>query len=83
MIGPWYCKQRNGRSNRLLLAQLLAAADPTLEMVIDLICPSPLALLLSAAGFFCLGLAALMVSGDDSGIELSAMLALASLGSVG
>jgi hypothetical protein len=75
VIGPWYSRDLCPRSNRVVLQQLLANADPTVEVVADT--------LLAAAQFKKVGQAALMAYGDRSAIKLSSMVALASLGSVG
>jgi ribosomal protein S18 acetylase RimI-like enzyme len=83
VLGPWYSAGCCPRENRQLLTILLAAADPAVEIVCDLLASSPLRSLLAAAGFEPGGGAALMVSGDRAGVDLKKMMALASLGSMG
>jgi ribosomal protein S18 acetylase RimI-like enzyme len=83
VLGPWYSATCCPRENRQVLTSLLAAADPAVEIVCDLLASSPLRSLLAAAGFAPGGGAALMVSGDGAGVDLKKMMALASLGSMG
>ena len=83
IIGPWYSRDLCLHANRVVLHQLLASADPSVEIVTDVLASSPLSALLAAAQFKKVGQAALMVYGDRSAIDLSSMVSLASLGSVG
>ncbi len=83
IIGPWYSPPQCPRSNRLVLQKILAAAHPKIEIVADMLASSPVRQLLLAAGFNCVGSNALMVKGDASEVDLSMMVSLASLGSVG
>ena len=83
IIGPWYSPSCCLRANRQLLQQILAAADPDVEIVVDILSSSPIRQLLAAAGFTCAGENALMVLGDGSTLDLSMTVSLASLGSIG
>jgi len=83
ILGPWYSPNMCPRGNRLLLQEVLAARKPKLELVIDLLAPSPLKPLLVASGFACQGRSALMVHGTPHAVALQEMVALASLGSIG
>ncbi len=83
IIGPWYAPVNCARDNQLLLGKLLACADPTREVVIDLLTSSTLGPLLTEHGFCRTGENGLMVRGDISGVRLSRMHSLASLGSIG
>lgn len=83
VLGPWYSATCCPRENRQVLTTLLAAADPAVEIVCDLLASSPLRSLLAAAGFVPAGRTELMVSGDRAGVGLKKMMALASLGSIG
>jgi N-acetylglutamate synthase-like GNAT family acetyltransferase len=83
MIGPWYSQNGCPRASRLLLQGLLAAADPSIEIVADLLASSPLRQLLAAAGFERIGETALMVHGEQHVTNLGMMVSLASLGSLG
>ncbi len=83
IIGPWYSPSCCPRANRRLLQHILAAADPDVEIVIDILSSSPLRQFLTAAGFACTGKSSLMVLGDGDTPDLSMMLSLASLGSIG
>jgi len=83
VLGPWYSATCCPRENRQVLTNLLAAADPAVEIACDLLASSPLRSLLAASGFAPGGGAALMVSGDRAAVDLKKMMALASLGSIG
>jgi GNAT superfamily N-acetyltransferase len=83
ILGPWYSPSLCPRANRQLLQQVLAAADPTLEIVIDLLSSSTLRLLLAAAGFSPVGKNLLMARGSNTAVDLHVQVALASLGSLG
>lgn len=82
ILGPWYSAQLCPRENRQLLAEALAAAGGA-EVVADVRASSPLRPLLTAAGFRCQGSCALMAAGAVAEVDLSAHIALASLGSIG
>jgi len=83
MIGPWYSPPQCPRANRKILQDILALAEPNLELIVDVLKSSPVRQLLAAAGFQCTGYNALMVKGSASGVRLDEMVALASLGSIG
>jgi GNAT superfamily N-acetyltransferase len=83
VIGPWVSPELCPRENRLLLTALLAAAGEGVELVADVLASSPLKPLLNAAGFAGGGRSALMVRGEVAGIDLSRLVSLASLGSMG
>lgn len=83
IVGPWYAPTQSLSDNRLLLESLLANADPDCDMVIDLFSSSPVRRLLVEIGFHCVGVNTLMVRGDGAQVDRDAMVALASLGSVG
>ncbi|MGK2905975.1 MAG: GNAT family N-acetyltransferase [Desulfuromonadales bacterium] len=83
IIGPWYSRSCCPHANRQLLQQILTAADPCIEIVVDILSSSPLRSLLAAAGFVCSGHNALMVQGDAGDIDSGMMVSLASLGSIG
>ncbi len=83
VLGPWVSQGFCPRENRQLLMAVLAAADQGTELVVDLLESSPAAALLAAAGFTPGGRCDLMVRGDDRGIDLGCLVALASLGSMG
>ncbi|MGW8312712.1 MAG: GNAT family N-acetyltransferase [Desulfuromonadales bacterium] len=83
ILGPWYSPNLCPRANRRLLQQVLASADPTLEIVVDLLASSPLRQLLVAAGFSPAGRNLLMARGNHSTADLRMLVALASLGSMG
>jgi GNAT superfamily N-acetyltransferase len=83
IIGPWYSPSCCPRANRQVLQQILAAADPDVEIVVDILSSSPLRQLLTAAGFACSDRNSLMVRGDGETPDLSMMVSLASLGSIG
>lgn len=82
ILGPWYSPTLCPRANRQLLQQALTAANPSKELVVDLLASSPLRSLLAAAGFEAAGYNQLMVKGETQ-VDLNMMLSLASLGSVG
>ena len=83
IIGPWYSRNPCAKSNRLFLQQLITAADPSLEIVMDLFASSLLHGLFVNAGFVCVGQSDLMASGDVSSVDFKMMVSLASLGSIG
>ena len=83
MLGPWYSADNCPHANRALLQGMLALADPEIELVVDVFGGSPVRPLLHAADFFCMGKNALMVKGAADGVDMSTMVSLASLGSLG
>jgi len=80
IIGPWY--GRNKAHHRQLLRELVAAATPASELVIDLLASSSLQQALTDSGFVCRGSNQLMIKGELSA-DLAGMVSLASLGSIG
>lgn len=82
VLGPWFSPEACPRENRQLLAALLGAAGGA-EVVVDVLTSSSLQALLMAAGFTRRGGCALMAAGAYAGVELSSLVALASLGSLG
>jgi GNAT superfamily N-acetyltransferase len=83
VIGPWLSRESCPRENRLVLTALLSAAAPGKELAADILESSPVGALLAAAGFEPRGRTDLMVLGSTSGVQLSQVVALASLGSMG
>jgi len=83
VLGPWISAERCPRENRRLLLAVLGAAAERTELVTDVIESSPLQSLLRAAGFNRQGRCDLMVRGSATGVRLSQMVSLASLGSMG
>lgn len=83
LIGPWYSPYHCLNSNQPLLQALLNAADPSVQIVTDILGSSPLRQLLATAGFNCTGETTLMAYGDTKHTELQNLVALASLGSIG
>jgi GNAT superfamily N-acetyltransferase len=83
VLGPWVSAELCPRENRLLLLAVLGAAAERTELVADVIESSPLQSLLRAAGFTRQGRCDLMVRGTASGVRLSQVVSLASLGSMG
>jgi GNAT superfamily N-acetyltransferase len=83
ILGPWYSNNLCPRANRFLLQQVMAAADPSIEIVADILTSTPLRPLLAAAGFAPTGSTRLMVKGASHKVNLNMMVAMASLGSVG
>ena len=83
VIGPWLSTESCPRENRLVLTALLSAAAPGTELAADILESSPVGALLAAAGFEPRGRTDLMVLGPASGVQLSQLVALASLGSMG
>ena len=74
VLGPWYSEDLCPRSNRTLLQQALAKADPAVEIVVDLVESSFMRLLLSAAMFEKIGQTDLMVYGDAGDVNLDMMI---------
>lgn len=83
IIGPWYAGGESPQDNGDLLQRMLAAADPDIELVIDLLASSATATMAESSGFRCVGQVALMAYGRIDDVNLNSMTALASLGSVG
>lgn len=83
ILGPWYSGDLCLRSNHMLLQQVLAAADPDVELVTDILTPSPIHQILSVSGFHSFGRSQLMAKGPARSGADGMVLALASLGSVG
>ena len=83
VLGPWYAPPTALVACRRLLLIALAAADPTVDLVIDLRASSAVAELLVEAGFVRTSENLLMASGSLAAVNLREMVALASLGSVG
>jgi len=81
LIGPWYSGSEAAQGQ--LLAEVVAAADPGREVVVDLFSCSSVRPRLAAAGFVRCGRNQLMARGETSAIQLQRMSSLASLGSVG
>jgi GNAT superfamily N-acetyltransferase len=83
IIGPWYSEHCDVQTNRSLLQQLIATADAGVDLVVDLLTSSQLQSLFPDAGFQSVGEAGLMAHGDIDRANLSKMISLASLGSIG
>jgi GNAT superfamily N-acetyltransferase len=83
VVGPWASAELCPRENRRVLTALLAAARPGEELVADVLVSSPVAMLLTAAGFAPAGFNDLMLKGEAGGADLSRLVSLASLGSMG
>jgi predicted GNAT family N-acyltransferase len=80
IIGPWY--GRDQADHRQLLRHVIAAATPANELVIDLLASSSLQKILIKNGFVYKGSNQLMLKGEVH-VDISRMVSLASLGSVG
>jgi ribosomal protein S18 acetylase RimI-like enzyme len=83
VLGPWYGAADDLSAHRELLQVATNLADPETELVVDLLTSSPVKQLLPEYGFHCTGRNSLMVKGGVDGVNLSAMVSLASLGSLG
>lgn len=83
ILGPWYAAGASPDAHRQLLATMLAALDPHVEVVADLLASSPGPALCELAGFRLAGRTTLMAYGDIGAVDLRRMVSLASLGSVG
>ncbi len=83
ILGPWCSREGCPRENRRILLAALSLARPGDELVADVLASSPVAPLLTAAGFIRTGETDLMVRGASEGLDLSRVVALASLGSMG
>ncbi len=83
IIGPWYTLSGSHDANRQVLQNLLGAADPAIEIVVDVLGSAPIRPLLADAGFTPAGRNDLMVRGAAGHVRLAMMVALASLGSFG
>jgi len=62
---------------------LMAAAEPGVDVVIDLLGSSPVRPLCEVFGFQSTGRTSLMVYGETGSVHLQSMVSMASLGSVG
>lgn len=83
VLGPWVSDSLCPRENRLVLSAVLAVVAAGTEVVVDLLESSPLAPLLTAAGFVPRGRCDLMTLGPCRGVDLRPLVSLASLGSMG
>lgn len=83
VLGPWVSADLCPRGNRLVLTSVLGAATGGAELVTDVLASSPVQSLLLAAGFEPCGQTALMANGPLDGVDLGALVSLASLGSMG
>lgn len=83
VLGPWYAPAAAQTACRRLLQTALAAADPAVDLVVDLRASSAVDELLAEAGFVQTGENLLMASGSLAAVNLREMVALASLGSIG
>ncbi len=83
IIGPWYAHEASIQTHYDLLMMVLEAIDPGLPVFVDLFASSSLQALYESAGFQPVGSTFLMANGDISEINLSGMVSLASLGSMG
>jgi len=83
IIGPWYAHETSIHSQHDLLMMVLAAINPRLPAFVDLFASSSLQALCESAGFQFVGSTYLMANGDIGEINLSGMVSLASLGSMG
>ena len=83
IVGPWYAHQASLHAHQALLKRMIAATDPEIPVVVDLLSSSPLPALCTSAGFQRTGRTALMAYGDIGPVDLKSMVSLASLGSVG
>jgi len=83
ILGPWYSRTFCPVANRRVLEQVLSAADPAVEVVVDTLSSSPIRQILAAASFTRIGSNRLMVKGNAHATDLKMMVSLASLGSVG
>lgn len=81
VLGPWLSPDYCPRKNRQILAQVMNAAIPGVEIVADILTSSGMEPLLNAAGFAPHGTCALMARGTPQ--PLTGLIALASLGSMG
>lgn len=83
IIGPWHSCQDSDGSNHGLMRELVSAANPEVELVVDLLSSSSMQPLCRDFGFTCSGRTALMSYGDARHANIKDMISLASLGSVG
>ena len=81
-LGPWLSPQRCSRDNRLLLAAALAQTAAGKEILCDVLRSAEMSLVLHGAGFKKSASNQLMYLGAAAP-ELSGVIALASLGSLG
>jgi GNAT superfamily N-acetyltransferase len=81
VLGPWVSPSLCPRENREVLAAVMGAAQA--DLVADVLESSPVSSLLAAAGFRSVGRCDLMVRGEARNVDLSRLVSLASLGSMG
>lgn len=82
LLGPWLTRRRSSQYYRQIVDQALATAPQGKEVVTDVLTSSGTALILQQAGFEALGYNRLMCRSRDS-IDLTGVVSLASLGSIG
>lgn len=83
ILGPWYTYGASLHAHQDLLNKMIAASDPNIPIIVDLLSSSPLPALCDSAGFQLTGETSLMAYGDIGSIDLTGMVSLASLGSIG
>lgn len=83
VLGPWISQELCPRENRKLIMAVLATAPSGREIVCDVPASSPVQALLHAAGFQPQGSCALMACGEIDEVNLTPLVSLASLGSMG
>ena len=83
VMGPWLSCSLCPRENRQVLLSVFSGVESGTEVVVDLLESSPLAPLLTAAGFTPKGRCDLMTLGTFRGVDLRSVVSLASLGSMG
>jgi len=83
VVGPWYSNDASLHANQLLLTTIIAAANPFVDVFMDMFGSSPLRPVCESSGFKCTGQTSLMVFGDVGSIDFKSMVSIASLGSVG
>ncbi len=83
ILGPWYSPNLCPRENRRILASILCAAREGCGLITDVLASSPVNTLLAAVGFSEGSRCDLMVRGPVQGVDLSSLVSLASLGSMG
>lgn len=83
VVGPWYSKHPPRESHQKLMNSIIAAAEPTIALVIDSFASSVLPEICESAGFQLTGRTSLMIYGDVKPVDMQRMMSLASLGSFG
>lgn len=83
VVGPWYSDDVASKENYEMMRQVVAAADPAVALVADVVATPAARSLFESCGFACTGRTTLMVYGEGDAVDLSKMVSLASLGSVG